>query len=88
MQVCWYNVQIKTVCGQNVLKNIYYSLIYLHLVYAVQVWESVCVSEMNKILVLRKRALCIITYNDNLPTVPGPLHPSTPVLQDGNFENI
>ena len=44
---------------------------------AVQVWGSACTTEMNKILVLQKRALRIITYNDNLPLVSGPLHQST-----------
>ena len=62
------------------LKNIYYSLLYPHLVYATQVWGSACATEMNKILVLQKRALRIITFNDTLPPVPGPLQPSTPLF--------
>ena len=62
------------------IKNIYYSLIYLHLVYAIQVWGSACATEMNKILVLQKRAIRVITLNDKLPLVPGPLHPANPLF--------
>ena len=45
------------------------------MVYAIQVWGSAYASEINKILVLQKRALLIITY-DTLPLVPGPLYPT------------
>ena len=62
------------------LKNIYYSLLYSHLVYAIQVWGSACSSEINKILVLQKRALRIITHNNTFPLVPGPLHPTDPLF--------
>ena len=63
----------------NMLKNIFYSLLYSHMVYAIQVWGSACISEINKILVLQKRALRIITYKDIFPSVPGPLHPTDPL---------
>ena len=49
------------------MKNIYYSLIYPHLVYAIPVWGFACATEMNKILVLPKRAIRVITFNDKLP---------------------
>ena len=55
------------------MKNIYYSLVHSHLIYDIQVWGS---TEINKLLVLQKRFLRIITYNDTLPLVPGPLHPT------------
>ena len=58
----------------NNLKNIYYSLFYSHRVYSIQVWGSTCTSEINKFLVLQKRALRITTY-DTLSPVPGPLYP-------------
>ena len=62
------------------LKNIYYSLLYSHLVYAIQVWGSACTSEINKILVLQKRALRAITHNNHFPSVPGPLYPTDPLF--------
>ena len=39
-----------------------------------------CVSEINKILVLQKRALIIITHNDTFPSVPEPLYPTDPLF--------
>ena len=68
--------ELRQFVKKNVLKNIYYSLLYPHLVYAVQVWGSACDSEMNKIVVLQKRALSVITFKNNLPLIPGPLFPS------------
>ena len=68
--------KLRPFLNTNNLKNIYYSLFYFHLVYSIQVWGSACTSEINKILVLQKRALRIITYNDTLPPVPGPLYPT------------
>ena len=59
------------------LKNIYYSLLYSNLVYAIEVWGSACISEINKISVLQKRSLRIITSNDIFPTLPGTLYPKT-----------
>ena len=37
---------------------------------------------MNKILVLQKRAIQVITFNDKLPLVPGPLHPANPLFYE------
>ena len=65
-------MQIRPFLNTNNLKNIYYSLFYSHLVYSMQAWGSAYTTEINKILVLQKRALRIITY-DTLPPVPGPL---------------
>ena len=50
------------------------------MVYAIPVWGSACIGEINKILVLQKRALRIITHNDHFPSVPGPLHPTDPLF--------
>ena len=54
---------------------------YPHLIYAIQVWGSACSSEINKILVLQKRSLRIITHNNTIPSVPGPLHPTAPLFR-------
>ena len=55
-------------------------MLYSHLVYSIQVWGSACISEINKILVLQKRALRIITRNDTFLSVPGPLYPTDPLF--------
>ena len=69
----------------NMLKN---SLSYSHLVYAIQVWGSACISEINKILVLQKRALRIITRNDTFPSVLGPLYQTDPLFYKLEILNV
>ena len=64
----------------NVLKNLYYSLIYSHIVYAIQVWGSANITETNKILLLQKKAVRMIVRKDQYPQSPGPLHPSNPLF--------
>ena len=72
----------------TVLKNIYYSLIYSHIVYAIEVWGSTFKTELNKILVLQKRALRLMTYNDTYPSTPGPLVSSDPLFSKMKFLKV
>ena len=64
----------------EVLKNVYYSIIYSHIIYAIEVWGSAFKTELDKILILQKRALRLITFNDIYPSIPGPLSPSDPIF--------
>ena len=48
--------KLRQFMNTNMLKNIYYSLFYSHLVYAIPVWGSACIGEINKILVLLKKS--------------------------------
>ena len=40
----------------KIMTNIYYSLVYSHLVYAIYVWGSACVTHMTKISTLQKKS--------------------------------
>ena len=64
----------------QIMKNLYYSLVYSHIVYAIEVWGSAFKTDITKILVLQKRALRLMTYNDNFLAVPGPLVASNPIF--------
>ena len=66
----------------KMLKNIYYSLIYSHMVYAIQVWGSACNTDLDKILILQKKAVRIMTNNCLFPLLPGPLVSSNPLFKD------
>ena len=55
------------------LKNIYYNLIYSHILYAIQVWCKAGKIEIDKILVLQKRALRLISNKTKIPVNPCPL---------------
>ena len=62
------------------LKNIYYSLIYSHIVYAIQVCGSAGKSEIDKILILQKRAIRLIYNKAKRPIIPGPLASTNPMF--------
>ena len=47
-----------------ILKDLYYSLIYSHIMYAIHVWGSPCDTELHKILLLQKKAVRMMTRND------------------------
>ena len=64
----------------KIMKSVYYSLIYSHIVYAIEAWGSAFKTELNKILILQKRALRLMTYNDRRPTIHGPLISSDPIF--------
>ena len=72
--------KLRPYLSQKVLKNVYYSLIYSHIIYAIEVWGSTFKTELNKILILQKRALRLITYNDVYPSNPGPLIHADPIF--------
>ena len=57
----------------KVMKNVYYSLIYSHIIYAIEVWGSASKTELDKILILQKRVMRLVTFNDEFPAIPCPL---------------
>ena len=61
------------------LKNVYYSLIYSHIIYAIEAWGSACKTELDKIFILQKRAMRLMT-SDKYSTVYGPLISSDPIF--------
>ena len=74
--------KLKEFMNTKMLKNIYYSLIYSHIVYGIQAWGSASPTELNKILTLQKKAVRIMTDNHHFPQVPGPLVSSNPLFRE------
>ena len=72
--------RVRKYLNLNALKSIYYSLIYSHIVYAIQVWGSANDTELLKILKLQKKAVRMMLYKDQYPQLPGPLNPSDPLF--------
>ena len=64
----------------KVMRNVYYSLIYSNIIYAIEAWGSACKTELDKILILQKRAMRLMMYNDTYPAVYGPLISSGPIF--------
>ena len=67
--------KLRPFLNSTMMKNIYYSIIYSHIVvYAIQVWVgSAGKIETDKILVLQKRSIRLILNKDKRPIMPGPL---------------
>ena len=62
------------------LRNVYYSLTYSHIVYGIQVRGSAGKTEIDKILVLQKHAIRLISNKATRPVTPGPLASTNPVF--------
>ena len=70
------------------MKNVYYGIIYSHIIYAIEVWGSACKTELDKILILQKRVMRLVTFNDAFPTNPGPLRSAGPIFVEMNSLNV
>ena len=71
--------KLRPFLNSTLMKNIYYSIIYSHIVYAIQVWGSAGKIETDKILVLQKRTIILILNKDKRPVMPGPLASTNPI---------
>ena len=49
--------KLKKILNQNMLINLYYSLIYSHIVYCIQAWGIAGETELNHILILQRRSV-------------------------------
>ena len=55
---------------------------YSHIVYGIHVWGSTSDSELNKILILQKKAVRMMLFKDQYPQIPGPRNPSNPLFHE------
>ena len=72
----------------NVMKNIYYSLVYSHIIYAIEIWRSAFKIDQDKISILQKRVVMLMTFNDVIPTTPGPLRQTEPIFVKLKFLKV
>ena len=56
--------KIRTFVTNKILKMLYYSLVYPHLNYATEVWDSADSTYLDRILILQKRIVRMLTFND------------------------
>ena len=76
--------KLKSCMETKLLKSIYYSLVYSHLNYGIQAWGSANSSELEKLLILQKKAIRIISgvqYFQIYGQPSGPLPPSEPLFK-------
>lgn len=81
--------RIRPFVTMALLKNIYYSLVYPHLLYGIQVWGFSFNNNINKLFVLQKKIVRMITYNDKtFYETRGPLPHSAPMFKELGFLRI
>ena len=69
----------------KLLKNIYYSVVYSHLNYGIQAWGSASPNDLEKLLILQKKAVRIMSgvqYFQIYDQPPGPLPASEPLFKN------
>ena len=59
--------------SKKIIISIYYSLIYPFLIYAIPIWGASGNINIKPLLILQKRIVGILTFNDNYPVPAGPL---------------
>ena len=80
--------KIRYYVNHIILKNLYYSLIYLYLLYAIQVWGSAFAGHTQKIIILQKKVVRLITFQDKPPGYNGPLATTDLLFKDLNILKI
>ena len=60
--------KIRHFVTMDIMKILYYSLVYPHLLYAIEVWGSADDTHLNKLFLLQKRIVRLITFSDKRQT--------------------
>ena len=56
--------KIRPFVNSRIMKTLYYSLAYPHLLYAVEVWGSADYTVIERLLLLQKRIVRLLVYSD------------------------
>ena len=74
--------KLRLCMNRSLLRTLYYTLVYSHLNYGIHVWGSACNSDLEKILLLQKKAVRAMTGNKwyQKHSDPGPLASSNPLF--------
>ena len=56
--------KIRPLVNPRIMKTLYYSLVYPYLIYAVEVWGSADDTVTDRLLLLQKRIVLLLTYSD------------------------
>ena len=80
--------KLRPFVSQKILINFYYAIIYPFLLYGILIWGSASTYLLNPLLVLQKKFVRLSTYNDNYPSIPGPLAHTPPLFKKLNLLNI
>ena len=77
--------RVRPFVTKNIMMNLYYSLNYPHLLYAIQIWGSTFENYINKIVVLQKKLVRVMTFNVTFFTINGPPAHTAPLFKSLNI---
>ena len=83
--------KLRNFMDTDLLKTIYYCLVYSHLTYGIHAWGSACITETAKLSVLLKKAVRILTGNRYFQIYgeqSGPLPSAEPLFKELNLLNF
>ena len=83
--------KLRNFMGTDLLKTIYYCLVYSHLTYGIHAWGSACITETVKLSVLLKKAARILTGNQYFQIYgeqAGPLPSAEPLFKELKLLNF
>ena len=76
--------KLRKYLNPHMLKNVYYCLVYSHLSYGIEAWGSAAKTTLNKLIVLQKKAIRILSnerYFQIYGEVSGPLPSADPLFK-------
>ena len=74
--------KLRPFVDKKILKLIYYTLVYPFVTYALPLVDTADCKYLNCIHILQKWIVRLITYNDNMLDVAGPLSHSLPLFKE------
>ena len=80
--------KLRPFANVSIMKSVYYSIIYPYLIYGLQVWGSAFKTELEKMNILQKMAVRMITFNDSFPSQVYGLCHSLPLFLKLEFLKI
>jgi hypothetical protein len=83
--------KLRNFMDTDLLKTIYYCLVYSHLSYGIHAWGSACMKEIDKVIVLLKKAARIMTGNQYFQIYGepgGPLPTAEPLFKELRILNF
>ena len=73
--------KVRPFVNSLIMLNLYYSLVYPHLLYGIEVWGSSFEYNLNRIYMLQKKIVRMMSYNDNKFEYHGPLAHTSPIFK-------
>ena len=65
-------IKIRPYLDKVTLKNLYFTFVYLYLIYCVEVWGNACDTHLDPIIKIQKKCVRVITFSHYLEPTESP----------------